>query len=550
MMAQYGLSRPTAMVLVNRGISLEEVPDFINPRLSKLSDPFKLRDCLKAVERIWRAIHNGEKILIFGDFDTDGITATVLLNWVLRENGAKVKVFLPLRMEDGYGLSVSALQKFEGDVDVVITVDCGITSIEGAAWLREKGIDLIITDHHEPGEVLPDAYAIINPKLEEYNDSYWYLSGVGVCFKLCHGFLKYGREKGLGGWRPELREGMDLVTLGTVADIVPLLGENRSLVRYGMKVLQTRHRPGIHALCEICGLSEQLSTEDIAFRLAPRINAAGRMGDAVEALELLQARSVIEAHELAAKLEQLNQKRQAQEELVYQAVKAYIEERELWRRNLIVAWDRDWHPGVLGIVAARIAQEYNRPTIVLTGISGEELSGSGRGVFNCNMIELLEPCRHLLLRYGGHPMAVGLALREENIEQFIETVEAAIVDSGQNLTHSIAVLEIEGVLSLAELTEKWFRERELLQPFGHKNPMPCFMFRNVSAGKIAQAGTSSTRGVLFDEENRRIEFIFFGTKPHEMPPQPWDISAIPDINSYGGVERPQLRILDVRTSLG
>ncbi|MEM2914605.1 MAG: single-stranded-DNA-specific exonuclease RecJ [Candidatus Bathyarchaeia archaeon] len=537
------------MVLINRGVSLQEVPDFINPRLRKLSDPFLLDNLEKAVERTWKAISNRERILIFGDFDTDGITAAVILNWVLSENGGKVDIFFPLRMEDGYGLSVAALQRLKEKYDLVFTVDCGITNLEGANYLRGQGTDLIILDHHDPSTELPNAFAIINPKLQNHSEHLKYLAGVGVVFKFCHGFLQYGRKKKLGGWRPDLREGLDLVALGTIADIVPLLGDNRIMARYGMKILQSRYRPGVHALCEICGIKNRLTSEDIAFRLAPRINAAGRMGDARQALILLQSQSIVEAHSLASSLDALNQQRQVQEELVYQSARMYVEERELYRKGVIVIWDDTWHPGVLGIVAARLVQEYHRPVIVLSKNSEGEYCGSGRSIPGCNLIELLEPSRPFLLRFGGHPMAVGVAITEENLELFEQSINETIIQSFQEIPPALPVLEIDGVVELKEITENWFRERELLQPFGHKNPQPCFLFQGVLCTRIAFAGQGSTRGILSDHQNNTFDFICFGTKPDAFPPSPWDVVAVPEISSYFGYDKIQLRILDFRPTL-
>ncbi|MFT5131121.1 MAG: single-stranded-DNA-specific exonuclease, partial [Rhodothermales bacterium] len=286
-MADFRLSKPSAMVLANRHIPEADLDGFLRPKLNQLSNPFFLSGTERASERLWQAIRKGERILVHGDYDTDGITSTTLMSWALRALGAEVDSFLPHRIEDGYGVTAASLSKAITDHRVVVTVDCGITGHEAAIFARSRGIDLIITDHHMPSETLPDAYVVINPKLgvdDPRQDCLQTLAGVGVAFKLCHAMVKYGREHDLGGHTFDLREGMDLVALGTVADIVPLRGENRILVKQGMRVLATQHRPGVRALCEIAGVTDKFTAEDISFRLAPRLNAAGRLADATSAM--------------------------------------------------------------------------------------------------------------------------------------------------------------------------------------------------------------------------------------------------------------------------
>ncbi len=542
----FGLSRPIAAVLCNRGIAAEEVMSFFQPKLRDLTDPLEIPGMPQAVARIWDAIHREEKILIHGDFDADGITATALMAWVLSENGARVDCYLPHRIDDGYGLSPESLAKCLDGHRLVLTVDCGITSVEGAALARERGIDLIITDHHQPGEEMPEAHTIINPKLMPDRQDLNVLAGVGVCFKVCHGFLKYGREQEFGGHTPDLRDGMDLVALGTVADIVPLHGENRCLVRYGMQVLSSQRRPGIHALCGIAGIRDQLRTEDIAFRLAPRLNAAGRMGDANEALKLLQCESIIEAHDLARNLDRYNRQRQDHEEETYQAAREQINEVEAQQCHSLVVRGDDWHRGVIGIVASRLAQEFNRPAIVLALDDAGELHGSGRSVPGVNLVEMLESCREHLIRFGGHPMAVGLAMATDCYDAFTEQLETAICQLHDGTPSARPALELESDAHLADLSDSFFSEIEMLAPFGHENPAPVFMFPHLRTVRVAAAGANSSRGSLGDHNGNRINFIYFGQRPNQLPPGPWDVAAIPEMNFYNGTATPQLNIQDIR----
>ena len=545
----FGLRRATATVLCNRGILPEQVRAFFQPRLRELADPFELPGMERAVERIWQAVTNEEKILIHGDFDIDGISATALLSWVLRANRARTDSFLPHRLEEGYGLSIESLDKAVRDQTLLITVDCGITGLEGARYAKERGLDLIISDHHEPGEELPEALAIIDPKLHPELEHLQALAGVGVCFKLCHAFLKYGREHQLGGVGPDLKEGMDLVALGTVADIVPLTGENRCLVRHGMAVLAMQQRPGVHALCEIAGIRNQLNAEDIAFRLAPRLNAAGRMGEAGDALELLECDNIVAAHDLARKLDNYNRQRQDLEEETYQAAREQINRFKLLERSAIVVHGDKWHRGVIGIVASRLAQEFNRPSIVLTRDEDGALQGSGRSIADLNLIEALDRCGDCLKSYGGHLMAVGLTLEGDRFDDFQSRFEAAVKPEATGDGSGVSVLpimELEGELEIGELDEQFFRELELLRPFGQENPPPAFRFSRVYADRLLPAGTNNSRGLLVDESARKINFICFGRVPGEFPQGLWDIAGTPALNLYTGIATPQIRILDVR----
>ena len=544
---EFGISRPTAMILRSRGLFDNDIERFFRPKLKDLSDPFEMPDMEIAVKRIWKAIEHNEKILVHGDFDTDGITSTALLTWVLKENGARVDAFLPHRINDGYGLTTESIDKGVDGHTLLITVDCGITSNEGASYAKSKNIDLIITDHHQPGPELPDALAIINPKIHDHLKSWQVLAGVGVAFKLSHGLLKYARDNNMGGDKPDLREGMDLVALGTVADIVPLTNENRCMVKYGMMVLSNRQRPGIHALCESSGIEDSISTDDIAFKLAPRINAAGRMGDALDALTLLQSSNIRDAYEMADQLNIYNSDRQSIEESVYQEAVDQIQLLNPKNLNSIVVAGKNWHRGVIGIVASRLTQEYFRPCIVLSEEDGV-LQGSGRSVEGVNLVTTLECCKENLQRFGGHPMAVGLSLEADRLEVFRKDFERNVQHSCSGTDTLTPSLCLDGKVDICELELQFFREMYQLQPFGHKNPQPKFQINSVNCHRVYPAGENHSRGVFYDRYGSRMNFIFFGMKPCDYPPPPWDIVAIADLNTYNGVTKPQLQILDIRSS--
>ncbi len=548
LMSDFGLPRPIALVLVSRGIAPEQLNSFLDPKLQDLIDPFVLPDMQKAVERMWLAIQRNERIVIHGDYDADGITSTVLLAWVLRENGAQIDCFLPHRMEDGYGLtSESVLKAVAEQHKLLITVDCGITSCEATDTANANGIDVIITDHHQPGDHIPKAFAVLNPKLHPELEELQCLAGVGVCFKLCHGFIKFGRERGLGGMHFDLKEGMDLVAMGTVADIVPLLGENRTLVRHGMKVLSAQRRPGIRALCDLVRLNDRISPEDVTYRLAPRLNAAGRLGDPEVALRLLQARSIVDAYPLADHLDDFNRQRQCHEERAFASAKRQVTRLCIDDRFTLVAKGENWHRGVIGIVASRLSHEYHRPTIVLSIDEKGDVHGSGRSIRGINLVDALRHCSSFLTRYGGHPMATGLALTLEHLQGFEDAFETAIRNFCNGQWDFTPCINIEGDVRFDELSEHFFLELERLGPFGHSNPAPLFRFHNVVPERIMPAGRDHTRGILADATGQRIQFIAFGRRPDSFPKSPWYVVAVPEINIFRGSRNPQLQVIDLRS---
>ena len=479
------LPRAIAMYLAARDIVPGQGDMYFNAALSDLSDPFRFPGMETAVKRLWQAIVDREHILIHGDYDTDGITATALLSWILERNGAIVTNFLPHRFDDGYGFTpeslAKALEGAGGTCGVLVTVDCGINSCEAVEDAARRGIDVIITDHHEPGDTLPKAVANINPKIHPELADMHNLSGVGVAFKLGHAFLKYGREHNLGGYMTELKEVLDYVALGTVADIVPLLGENRILVKHGMEMLKRQLRPGVRALIEVARISSNsIKPSDITFKLAPRINAAGRLGNAISAL--------------------------------------------------------------IGIVASRFARDYNRPAIVLT-IQGDEAHGSGRSIGGLNLIKVLSKCSHLLTRYGGHPMAVGLGLRKEDIPEFSrvfeETVRSEITP--EDLIDSVSY---DGTVNLSDLGPDFFSYYDKLGPFGHGNPQPCYRLNHVEVIRTFPIKAGHTKGILRDSSGDTTDFIAFNMilDPHTT----WDVVAVPQINEYYGERRRQLQLVDAR----
>ena len=544
-----GVTRPTALALAGLPMALEDLDDFLRPTLRHLADPYHLDGTRVAAERLWDAIRRQEHILIHGDYDTDGITAATLLAGVLKENNAQAECFLPHRIDDGYRLTPESIEKAcREHHSLLVTVDCGITSCEAVAAAREAGIDVIVTDHHQPGAERPDAHAVVDPKLEGTDPELQDLAGVGVAFKICHAFLKYGREQNIGGFETDLREFLDLVALGTVADIVPLLRENRRLVKHGLRVLSRQHRPGIRALCEIVRIDDAVRAPDIAFRIAPRLNAAGRMGDPADTMDLLCATSMAHAKPLAAALDRQNRRRQSLEEDTLRAATAQIEAvYDLKRDRTLVVWGEEWHPGVVGIVASRLARSYHRPAVVLTRENTGDFCGSSRSVRPIDLTRALELCSDCLTRFGGHPMAAGLSLPPEKLACFRKRFEEAVRDTLGDRAVSPRI-EVLGEVAFGEITDRFFEELEVLEPFGHGNPEPVYTLRNVQPDRVLPAGRSHARGVLRDPAGGRMTFIAFGKKPDALPSPPWNIAYTPHINRYRGRETPQARIVEVETT--
>ncbi len=548
---KFSFPRPIALFLAARGITADKVELFLKPNLNKLSDPYRFPGIEQAAKRLWEAIQNKEMILIHGDYDTDGVTATALLSWVLRKNGGSVNSFIPHRFDDGYGFTPESLEKALIDTNntcrVLVTVDCGITSIEAVTYARSKDIDVIITDHHEPSDTLPDALALINPKIYPELEDLHLLSGAGTAFKLSHAFIKYGRENNLGGFNTNLHDILDYVALGTIADIVPLLGENRIMVKYGIELLKKQLRPGIRALIETSRIKTLLKPSDITFKLAPRINAAGRLGDANTALKLLEADNIVEAYRYSTMLEEYNSQRQEKEQEIYLEAKDQIEKHiDVDSKFSILVAGRDWHQGVIGIVASRLARDYNRPAIVLT-IQGNEAHGSGRSIGTLNLVKVLSEAAPLLNRFGGHPMAVGLGLNEMNIKPFYEALETSIrkeltVDDLRQTT------EYDGRVDFSELDNNFFQYLDQLHPFGHRNSKPVYLFTGVRVIKCSAIGQKHCRGVLIDRYNQPMDFIAFNHDQSEFRNTVMDVLATPQLNDYYQDKRPQLQIIDCRLS--
>ena len=471
------LSIPLALarVLVNRKIlTVEAARAFLHGEADALHDPFLLKGMDRAVARIEEAIARGETILVFGDYDVDGVLSTVMLIKALSSLGAKVEYFIPERLTDGYGIKDEHVDiPVQKGARLVVSVDCGVKAVEFTARAKAKGIDVIITDHHRPGETLPDAVAVLNPVLPDSGYPDPGLAGVGVAFKLIQALLRRAGKDGV------LAHYMKLVSIGTVADVAELKGENRIFVKHGLKGLRNVANTGLRSLIEACGLgNRKISEGDLGFRLGPRINAAGRMGMTDLAVRLFFAESPEESMALVQKLDDLNAQRQRTEERIFNEACERIETRGLDKKyKCLVLGSADWHRGVIGIAASKLKDRFHRP-VVLFAYEDGKACGSGRSISEVPLIDLLEDCRHLFLSYGGHKLAVGCTLPRDRMDAFKDALnplaEARI--SEDSLKRKI---RLDGPLEFAEVDQRFLETFALLVPFGVGNPKPLFVAENV-----------------------------------------------------------------------
>ena len=477
------ISHLLAQVLINRGIiDITSAKNFLQPQIAALGDPSLLPDIEKASIRINEAVRRGEKIVIYGDYDVDGLSATALMYRCLKLVGAQVSYYIPERLEEGYGLNTDAIKKLkEGGADVILTVDCGINACREADVARSFGIDLIITDHHQPGQEIPNAFAVVNPKLKTSQCAFKHFSGVGIAFKLAWAIGQHfsPQRKVSTEFKDFLLSAVGLVALGTIADVVPLLGENRILTKYGLSALQYTEIPGLRALLDIADLSNtNLDAFHVGYRLGPRINAPGRVGNAGIVVEMLTTTCRERAVEIANFLDSENKRRQdIQVDIMVSARKKVMNEINLDETTAIVLADQAWHPGIIGIIASKIVEEFNRPTVMIA-IAEDIGHGSARSIPSFHILEALEYCKSKLLSVGGHAQAAGLKIHPDNIDEFRLMLNST---TAQRLskTDLVPILNIDAEVTLSMLSKALVAELARLSPYGEGNPLPLFAAMNV-----------------------------------------------------------------------
>ena len=550
-----GVSRVLAELLLRSGLRDHEAANaFLQPALAGLNDPFLLRNLEAAATRLRQAIAQREQIVVLGDYDVDGVSSTALLVMVLRRFGVNPRFIVPRRSEDGYGLSRSAIDRAleGGKPHLFIALDCGTNSHEETAYLRAQGIDVMVIDHHRSKEAALQDGLLINPHVhacEQNSDHAWrHLCTVGLVFKLCHGLLKQLRlENHPVAFRIKLRDHLDLVALGTIADLVPLTGENRILARNGLRILEQTQRPGLRALMEVAGVKpvQGITPTDISFRLGPRINASGRLADAALSVELLLSDDAKFCSDTAHQLDAFNRERQEIERLITEEAERLIETQFASHAGIVLFAD-NWHPGVVGIVAGRVTRKYNRPCVVL-GNEGEFAKGSGRSVDGINLVEILGTCCEHLTSWGGHPMAVGVSLPKLHLDVFRERFSAAVrAYVGGDIAE--ARLDIAAWLAPEQITERLMDELDALHPFGQGNPEPVFGVRGGVLRSPCDVFKEQHFRFSFDDpRGRRLHGVAWKLA-HRLPPlhRPLDLAVELKWNHFNGRKLLQLGLIDWR----
>lgn len=542
-------------LLVNRGLTTQKQIDaFLTPDYGQdVLDPFLFPDMDKAVARIYKAVENKEKIAIHGDYDADGVTSSVLVANVLKTMGADFIVYIPHREKEGYGLNMKTIRYLaKQKVKLIITVDCAISNAPEIELANQKGMDVIITDHHAEPLVLPKAFAIINPKVKQCNYPFHELAGVGVAYKLAQAIVARDKRKIFSaGYEKWL---LDLVAIGTVTDVMPLLGENRTLVKFGLIVLNKTKSIGLKQLAQKAGVwpvteSELMNSENIGYILGPRLNAAGRMDHANGAYELLITEDLDEAQKLADNLEQNNKKRQVATDKIMEAIKKEV--KDIDQQLLIIAQGNNWPLGLIGLAAGKIKDVYNRPILIISkGLS--KIAGSGRSIPEFNMIAALDKVSDCFKVYGGHPGAAGFTLKgKKYLEDFKKRITAIAEEElrGQDLS---VKLEIEGELDLADLNWELFEQIEKFEPFGSGNPKPIFLIKNLRVESVRTVGNDNKHLKLFlkhDNMVKSFEAIGFGMgnliseiKYEDLV----DIVCEINLNEFNGTRKLELRLVDLR----
>ncbi|MET0263835.1 MAG: single-stranded-DNA-specific exonuclease RecJ [Rariglobus sp.] len=550
-----GVTPVVAELLLRNGLSdPTEAASFLRPTLADLHDPFLLPNVEAGAARLRKAIDSAEDIVVLGDYDVDGVSSTTLLVSILRRFGSKPRFVVPRRMEDGYGLSRSAIDRAleQGKPQLFIALDCGTNSHEEVAYLVSQGIEVMVIDHHRSKEKPLTQGLLINPHVHgsEGDESWRNLCTVGLVFKLAHGLLKLLRSENHPiAHKIKLRDYLDLAAMGTVADLVPLTGENRILARFGLRILQGCERPGVRALMQIAGVKPDhgVNPVDISFRLGPRINASGRLADAALSVELMLSDDEQFCDETAQQLDVFNRERQDIERLITEEAEKMIEAQfSDWPG--IVLFGEKWHPGVVGIVAGRVTRKYNRPCVVL-GNEGAFAKGSGRSVNGVNLVEVLGSCCEQLTSWGGHPMAVGVALEKLHLDVFrTRFADAVRLSAGSDLIEPI--LTISAWLTADQIREQLMEELEMLQPFGQGNPEPIFGVRGVVLRSRPEVFKQSHFRFNFDDSRGRRLFGVAWKMANRLPPVGVALDFAVELawNHFNDRKLLQLELVDWRVS--
>lgn len=540
----FKISPLTAIILYNRGVKEDnDIKTFLSKSLGVMHDPYLMKDMEKATERILLAKERGEKITIYGDYDVDGITSIAILYKHLAEMGISVDYYVPDRMQEGYGVNREALDKIQKKgTSLIITVDTGITAVEESEYAKEIGLDVIITDHHECKERIPDVYAAIDPKQKDCPYPFKSLAGVGVVFKLIQAL---DEQKSL----PALMDKYaDLLCLGTVADISPLVNENRVIVTEGLKRFKNTKNVGLKALIDVSTNGKAITTSTIGYTIAPRINASGRLGCASRSVELFLANDTKKAHELAESLCEENTLRQQTEQKMFKEALDYIEEHpEIKDDKVLIIAHENWHHGIVGIVSSKITEKFYKPSI-LFAIDGGEAKGSGRSVQGYNLFGSLEQCSDVLEKFGGHELAAGLTIKADRIEEFRKRINAISEDTIDETTMVPTIL-LDAVIKVPYITLDTVNDINQLQPFGVDNPTPFFAVRNIKIHKISVMSEGKHLRMTLFKDGKYLDSVGFGMGEYFQYLKEGDFIDVAfslDINDYKGFQNVQLILKDIK----
>lgn len=541
---KFKISELLATVLVNRDIvDDKDVELFLNPTRNDFHDPYLMPDMRQAVDRIVKAIENKEKTMIYGDYDVDGITSITVLSRFFKERGLEVGAYIPNRLDEGYGLNKEAIKQIADEgYKLIITVDCGISGTEEVAYAYELGMEVIITDHHEPLDELPNALAIIDCKRKDNKYPFNSLAGVGVAFKLIQAL---GMELKLD--EKEYLKFLDIVCIGTISDIVPLIDENRVIAKLGLKLVEVTKSPGVRALLNAAAYKE-VNSNTVSFGIAPRINACGRMGHERDALDLFLTENIVEANKITEKLNEYNKKRQDIEKKIFDEAISKIEKDNLKENNALVVGAEDWHHGVIGIVASKITELYFKPSILVC-FEGEDGKGSGRSIPGFDLHAALCSSSKYLEKYGGHEMAVGLSLKKDNFEDFKKIFEEIAKEA--NTEEIVPVIKIDKEINLKDITLESVKSLKLLEPFGEANKTPIFIYRNLRIDSIRALSEGKHLKLTLKDGNTIINAIGFnmGSYSEEyLIGDKIDVIGVLEINSFNGIESVQINMKDIRKS--
>ena len=543
---KYQINQLLATILVNRNITeKEDIRLFLEPTRGDFHNPFLITDMEKAVERITKAIENQEKVTIYGDYDVDGITSITVLKSFLQDRGLTVQSYIPNRLEEGYGLNKQAIEKIaQNGCQLMITVDCGISAIEEIDYANSLGIETIVTDHHEPGNELPKALAVIDNKRKDSTYPFRELAGVGVVFKVTQAIgIKLGLKE------EEYLKYLDIVCVGTISDIVPLINENRVIAKLGLMLIRQTKNIGLRSIINSSGYTK-IDSNSISFGIAPRINACGRMGKAEEALELLMSKNYNQVSELTQKLNDHNRVRQETEKNIFENAVKQIEEEHLENNNAIIVGGHNWHHGVIGIVSSKITEMYFKPSILLSFEEDGIGKGSGRSIPGFDLHDALMQCMDTIEKFGGHSMAVGITVKKERFKQFREEFEK--IAKTAHIDEIVPVIQVDSKIEIKDINKEMVESLKQLEPFGEGNRMPVFVFKNLKIDSIRALSEGKHLKLTLKDNNTIINSIGFnlGQLAEEYRiGDKIDVVGVLEINSFNGVDSLQINMKDVMRSL-